>query len=103
MERKVYTREIHIERLKEMMTRPNPCRCCPAAPSLDSQCSSAILWQTNYEEKSLLDPCIVCREFIGLTDHSKADRRNPYDRCPCHVLGKEVALILTAQKLEGCD
>ena len=74
-----YTVSIHVQRLKMMLKKDNPCQCCPAAWRLNSGFSAGDLWNSKASEV-----CTICREFVGL---------NGNGLCPCFVLKKETIPI----------
>jgi hypothetical protein len=85
--KKVYTKEIHIDRLTRMLKRKKPCDCCPASKNyLGGPWNE--LW-ANAPDREI---CNICRGFVGLSAYGY--------QCPCHSLGQEEALRRTYLALE---
>jgi len=84
-ERKEYTKQIHVEKLLELLNTRNPCKRCVAP-------------LRHYPEFSSLDKCSVCRKFVGLS--SKFWYNKPTPICPCLILGQAEAIKRTHLALE---
>ncbi len=88
-EKPIYTEEIHANRLRDMFEKEKFCN-CPAAPFYNPSDCPNELWYYSKEDEDT-DPCNVCREFLGINA--------PYQKCPCHALGKEEAEKRTWKRL----
>jgi hypothetical protein len=77
MEKPIYTEEIHIKRLIEMLDDNEPCTKCPATENFNSGRTVGELW----EEKDN-PPCHVCLEFVGIPKIK--------GKCPCSEYGEDV-------------
>jgi hypothetical protein len=92
----VYTVEQHVKMLVALMSRDEPCNCCPAAPHLDMRVSPQEIW-----DDALDHPCRICREFVGLDWHYDHGRWTGNLRgCPCNALGDEEAIRKTFEALK---
>ncbi len=85
---KVYTREIHIERLRKMLNRKKPCSCCPKGYRYTMFNSGP--WDNSDEA------CKICKEFVGIPSGHKTT-------CPCYELGMDEAIEVTLAALEKED
>lgn len=83
-EKQIYTEEIHIKNLVDILNNKPLCDCCPAAENYSQSKSWADPWSNK--------PCDICLEFIGHPN------KTPY--CPCIIYGNEEALAKTLLKLE---
>ena len=91
----VYTVEDHVKRLVALMSRDEPCNCCPASKGLDMRRSPAEFW-----DDELDFPCRICRQFVGLEYDDKAGRWvGAVSGCPCNALGADEAIKLTFEAL----
>ncbi len=86
-----YTRKIHIQRLRQMLKRDEPCKCCPATKEFTIRFTK-LPWEQNNNEG--LTPCQVCRRFVGVAGGNG---------CPCYTLGKKKAIEQTLAALEAED
>ena len=79
-----YTEKIHAKRLLGMLSKKNPCLCCPAGRYYGAAASDDMEWENS--------KCEICLEFInaGLC----------FWECPCHVLGDKKAIKRTWLALE---
>jgi hypothetical protein len=83
-EKQIYTEEIHIKNLVDILNNKTLCDCCPAAEDYSEGKSWADPWSNK--------PCDICLEFIGNTKN--------ISYCPCIIYGNEEALAKTLLKLE---
>ena len=86
---KLYTREIHIDRLRKMLKRKKPCSCCPRGYRYTMYNDGP--WDNSGEA------CDICLDFIGLGEFKGNVT------CPCYELGEEEALKRTYLALEKED
>jgi len=92
MSNDIYTEEIHIKRLKEMLKLNDIRNHCPATTGFDGGGRPDTLWRGS----TIKEICDICRGFIGLKPVSGL-------LCPCHILGEEKAIELTIAKLKEID
>lgn len=88
MKRK-YTTRIHVQRVKRVLEKPDPCNLCPASRRYQPGHNAKEMWFDSFGCEGTVfpvdnDPCIICRKFLGLGGR-------PW-RCPCKQLGKEEAI-----------
>lgn len=77
--RPLYTTDVHIGRLKEVLAMKDIKHCCPAAFGFSAYNSPNFWWS----ERSI--PCEICLDFVGLDyDGFGSD-------CPCQRLGCDEA------------
>ena len=84
-----YTKEIHARRLYQMIEDEKKCDGCPAAPWFDGYTTPYVLWTKDSPV------CQICLRFISLD----ALLIDSYSFCPCHALGKEIAIRRTKETL----
>jgi hypothetical protein len=93
----VYTVEKHVKYLVALMSRDEPCKCCPAAKGMRQESSPADQW--NCEDDF---PCRICREFVGLPWDDAAGRWwGDHPGCPCKALGESEAIRRTFEALKA--
>ena len=86
----IYTTEIHVKRLKQLLKTNKPCNHCPAGPRLSANRGFARMWK-NWDEV-----CIVCWKFIvpkGFTEYA-------HFFCPCFKFGADKALEITKNRIK---
>jgi hypothetical protein len=92
----VYTVEAHVKQLIALMSRDEPCNCCPAAPGLDMRISPQEKWDDETDH-----PCRICREFVGLPWHEDHGRwTGELHGCPCNALKPDEAIRRTFEALK---
>jgi hypothetical protein len=91
----VYTVEQHVKKLVALMSRDEPCNCCPAAPNLSMYVSPQEKWDDETDH-----PCRICREFVGLPwDDASGRWYGDLHGCPCNAVGASEALRRTFEAL----
>jgi hypothetical protein len=92
-----YTVEKHVKQLVALMSRDEPCKCCPAAKGMRQELSPVEQWDEDGD-----DPCRICREFVGLEYCERLGRHLPYmSGCPCRALGEDEAIRRTFEALKA--
>ena len=83
-QKRLYTTEIHVQRLKRMLKRKNWDNCCPSASRFDEGKDAVAMWKNR--------PCKICREFVELPDY--------FNICPCFSAPKEIILEKTLKAIK---
>jgi hypothetical protein len=85
-----YTERVHANMLLRILSKTSPCLECPQSHFND-------LFEV-YPDSIVLsdeeeDNCRLCRKFVGAN-------LNPWDTCPCHILGEQECIKRTWIALE---
>jgi hypothetical protein len=82
-----YTEKVHAKRLLGMLSKKDPCLCCPAAPRYKVGVESGFALELRFQDK-----CPVCFGLLGM--------ERIIDSCPCLEFGKEESIKRTWIALE---
>jgi len=93
----VYTVEEHVKRLIALMSRDEPCKCCPAAKGLRQELDPTEQWDCDNDF-----PCRICRQFIDLPWEEEHGRWwGDHPGCPCNAIGNDEAIQKTFEALKA--
>ena len=82
-----YTMKKHIGRVLVLLSKKDPCGCCPAAYKFESDRTATHNWKVDSAMTN--NPCLICQEFSEITFG-----------CPCNIKGERENVKHALLKLE---